>query len=185
MKQFIGNLILKLFGWKISYNNDHEKIKKFVVVCAPHTSNWDFVFAMCFFFVKKVPVQFFIKKSYTKGISGAFFKYLGAVGVDRSKSNNLVDFAVSEFERRDSLILLVPAEGTRKRVDRWKTGFYHIAKNANVPVAMGYLDFKKKEAGVKHFFDLSGDFDKDMQQIEDFYKEFTAKFPENYNPKIF
>ncbi|WP_196887747.1 1-acyl-sn-glycerol-3-phosphate acyltransferase [Aureivirga sp. CE67] len=185
MKRIIGSLILKLGGWKVKVDDEHYKIKKYVAVCAPHTSNWDFVFAMSFFFRERIKVRFFIKDSYIKGAFGWFFKSLGAIGVDRSKNNNLVDFAVSEFEKRDSLVLLVPAEGTRRRVEKWKTGFYHIATKADVPIAMGYLDFEKKEGGVKKFYRLSGDFEKDMQEIEDFYRNIKGKNPENYNPKIF
>ena len=80
---------------------------------------------------------------------------------------------------------MVPAEGTRRRVDKWKTGFYHIAKNAGVPVSFGYLDYKQKIAGVGQLYQLTGQFEVDMQVIEDFYAQITAKHPELYNKKIF
>ena len=80
---------------------------------------------------------------------------------------------------------MVPAEGTRERVEKWKTGFYHIAKNANVSVSLGFLDYKKKLAGVGDVYDLKGNVEIDMQYIEDFYKDITPKHPEKYNKKIF
>jgi len=79
----------------------------------------------------------------------------------------------------------VPAEGTRSWVPKWKTGFYHIAKGANVPLIMGFVDFKKKEVGVGPLFNLSGDFEKDMTQIQEFFKGKTPRHSSNYNPQIF
>jgi 1-acyl-sn-glycerol-3-phosphate acyltransferase len=105
--------------------------------------------------------------------------------VDRSKNNNLVDYATELFSKYDELVLMVPAEGTRKRVEKWKTGFYHIATKANVPVALGFLDYKNKLAGVGDLITLSGDFEKDMTVIQDFYKNIAAKHPKLYNEKIF
>ncbi len=97
----------------------------------------------------------------------------------------MVDYAVSLFETNTKLALGVPAEGTRKFVEKWKTGFYHIAIKANVPVCLCYLDYKNKVAGVGKMIQLSGIFEKDMTVIQDFYKDKTAKFPEMYNKKIF
>lgn len=184
MKKLIGSLVLFLFGWKAQYP-EHFKAKKTVMIAAPHTSNWDLLYALAVYWKKGIRAQFLIKNAYTKGLHGYFFKWLGAIGVDRNKHNNLVDYAVSLFKTNDSLVLMVPAEGTRKRVEKWKTGFYHMAKLAEVPITFGFLDYKNKIAGVGGVCTPTENFEKDMLYIQNFYKNITAKFPEQYNPKIF
>jgi len=184
MKKLVGKFILFLFGWKTTFKKENYA-KKCVMIAAPHTSNWDFVFAMAFYWKEGIQANFFIKDTWTKGIHGWFIKKMGGIGVARGKNNNLVDASVTAFSEREELILLVPAEGTRKRVKRWKRGFYVIAKKANVPVSLGYLDYKKKIAGIDMLFNLTEDLTEDMTKIEDFYKNIHGKFPENYNPKIF
>jgi len=184
MKRLVGKFILFIFGWKTQYNKE-DLAKKSVMIAAPHTSNWDLVFAMAFYWKEGVESHFFIKDDWTKGLHGWFIKKMGGIGVTRGKKNNLVDFAVNTFAERDEFILLVPAEATRKRVNKWKKGFYVIAQKANVPVALGYLDYKKKIAGIGPLQHLTNDFEVDMTKIQDFYKSIHAKYPENYNPKIF
>jgi len=184
MKTFLGKLILKILGWKSNYPKEF-RIDKFVIIAAPHTSNWDLVYALAVFWKYKIPVKYFIKDSMTKGLHGWFFKMMGAIGVDRSKTGNLVHHAAATIKKMDKVALMVPAEGTRSRVEKWKTGFYHIAKKADVPVALGYLDYKDKVAGVGDLIYLSDDFGADMKIIEKFYSTIPAKYPEKYNKKIF
>lgn len=184
MKSFLGKLILAILGWKSDYPKKFQ-IDKFVMIAAPHTSNWDLVYALSVFWKYNIPVKYFIKDSFTKGLHGAIFKALGAIGVDRSKTGNLVHHAVATIQKMDKVALMVPAEGTRSSVKKWKTGFYHIAKKANVPVALGYLDYKNKIAGVGDLIKLTDNFEEDMKKIENFYKDIVAKYPEKYNPKIF
>lgn len=184
MKKIIAKFVFFIFGWKAEYLEKY-KVKKTVMLASPHTSNWDLIFALGVYWLHDIDAKFLIKNNYTKGLHGYFFKWLGAIGVDRSKHNNLVDYAIKLFNDSESLILMVPAEGTRKRVEKWKTGFYHIAKTAKVPVSFGFLDYKEKIAGVGDVYYLTGNFEIDMLYIQDFYKNISAKFPENYNPKIF
>lgn len=184
MKTFLGKLILKILGWKSRYPKETQ-VDKCVMIAAPHTSNWDLVYALAVFWEQKVPLKYFIKDSMTKGLHGWFFKMLGAIGVDRSKTGNLVHHAAATIKKMDKVALMVPAEGTRSRVEKWKTGFYHIAKKAGVPVALGYLDYKNKIAGVGKLITLSNDFEVDMKIIEEFYSTIPAKYPEKYKKKIF
>lgn len=184
MKKLIAKFVLFISGWKADYP-EHFKVSKSVMLAAPHTSNWDIVYALAVYWLEGIDAKFLIKDSYTKGFFGFFFKWLGAIGVNRSKNNNLVDYSVELFNSSESLVLMVPAEGTRQRVEKWKTGFYHIAKTAKVPVSFGFLDYKQKVAGVGNVYDLTGDFENDMQTIEDFYAEIETKHPELYNKKIF
>ncbi len=156
------------------------------MIAAPHTSNWDFPHALFGFWLMGLDLKYFIKDSYTKPfLYGWFFKWTGALGVDRSKRNNLVEHSVNLLKNSKTLVVLVPAEGTRKFVKRWRKGFYQIAMEAKVPISFGYLDYKNKIAGVGNVFQPTGDLEKDMQVIEDFYRNIEGKNPENYNPKIF
>ncbi len=184
MKSFIGKLVLKIMGWKSDYPVEYH-VDKSVLIAAPHTSNWDLLLALAVFWEQKIQVKYFIKDSFTKGIHGKFFKMLGAIGVDRSKTGNLVHHAAATIKKMDKVALMVPAEGTRSRVEKWKTGFYHIAKKADVPVALGYLDYKNKIAGVGRLIQISSDYESDMKKIEDFYRPISAKYLEKYNKKIF
>ena len=186
MKKALAKFWYFLLGWKIELPVElKDEIKHSVMVAAPHTSNWDFPFAIFGFWLMEIDVRYFIKDVYTKSFMGWFFKWTGAIGVDRSKQNNLVDYTAELLLNNNNLVILVPAEGTRARVEKWRTGFYTIAKKAHVPVSLGFLDFKEKRAGVGGVIHPSGDFEKDMAEIEQFYLTKTGKNPENYNPKIF
>ena len=181
MKKMIAKIAFFLTGWKWNYKVTCDKC---VMIAAPHTSNWDLFYAMATYWRFGVDAKFFIKDIYTKGLHGYFFRKLGAIGVNQSKNNNLVAQAIDLFNANDKFVLLVPAEGTRKKVAKWRKGFYHIAKGANVPVALGYLDYKNKISGVGKLLYLSDNYEKDMQVIENFYKDIKGKYPEKYNPKI-
>ncbi len=183
MKKKIASFLLNLLGWKTLFG-PLEGVKKCVIIAAPHTSNWDFPYTILTFWKYDIPISFFIKDSYTKSILGGILRSMGAIGVDRSKNGNLVDYAAELLQNRDELMLIVPAEGTRSYTEKWKTGFYHIAKKAGVPIALGYLDFKTKEIGVGKLFKPTGDIDSDFDEIQEFYKNITGKHPELYNPII-
>jgi 1-acyl-sn-glycerol-3-phosphate acyltransferase len=184
MKRFIAKFLFFIFGWKTDYPQKF-KAPKSVMLAAPHTSNWDIVFALAVYWKEGIDAKFLIKNSYTSSFLGFFFKWLGAIGVDRAKHNNLVDYSVELLNNSEKLILMVPAEGSRRRVEKWKTGFYHIASKANVPVSFGFLDYKKKIAGVGDVYHLTENFEKDMEYIQDFYSKIEGKHLELYNKKIF
>jgi 1-acyl-sn-glycerol-3-phosphate acyltransferase len=185
MKRLLGKFFFFLIGWKISANITPE-VKHSVMIAAPHTSNWDFPFAIAAFWIMGIEMRYFIKDAYTRPLLfGWLFRWTGAMGVSRSQRNNLVEHSIELLKTRKELVILVPAEGTRKWVDKWKTGFYHIAIGAGVPITLGYLDYKSKTAGVDHSFMPSGNFEQDMQYIENFYKDKTGRYPELYNPEIF
>lgn len=157
-----------------------------VMVAAPHTSNWDFPFALAGFWMMELPVRYFIKDFYTKGPWGWFFKWTGAIGVNRKKAKNgLTEFAIEQLKKNDPMVILVPAEGTRKRVEKWKTGFYRIAQEVQVPISLAYLDYQKREGGVLTVFEPSWNFEQDMEFIQKQYHGISGKFPEKYNPQIY
>jgi 1-acyl-sn-glycerol-3-phosphate acyltransferase len=109
---------------------------------------------------------------------GTFFKRLGGIPIVRHRPGGVVGQMVEQFENNESLVLMVPAEGTRSHVDYWKSGFYHIARKADVPVVLSYLDFGKKVGGIGPAIELTGDFSADMDKIRDFYADKTGFRPE-------
>ena len=184
MKRIIANFIFFISRWKADYPTKFM-VDKCVMIAAPHTSNWDLMYAIAVYWKMGVNAKFLIKDAYTKGKLGFIFTWLGALGIDRSKHTNFVDYAVQLLNTTDKLVLLVPAEGTRKWVEKWKTGFYHIANQADVPVALGFLDYGKKIAGVGGIYNLTDDFNVDMANIKTFYTAKTAKHPKQYNKIIY
>jgi 1-acyl-sn-glycerol-3-phosphate acyltransferase len=186
LKKLLGSLWFTLTGWKLEAKPDVlAQARHSVMVAAPHTSNWDFPYAIFSFWYMGLPLRYFIKDDYTKSILGWFFTWTGALGVDRTKRNNLVEHTVDLLKKDPNLVILVPAEGTRKRVDKWRKGFYIIAQQAGVPISLGFLDYKNKIAGVGKVFIPTGNFEEDMEEIQQFYIDKTGKHPDLYNPKIY
>ena len=183
MKKLFSKLFLKIMGWKL-VGEVPKDVKKAVLVCAPHTSNWDFPFALASFFIADIKVNYFIKKSWFFFPMNLFFKVTGGIPVDRSKNHGLVDSMSLLLEESDEMIIAVPAEGTRSWVSKWKTGFYHIAKSAKVPIIMGFVDFKMKEVGLVQFLS-QWRLSEGYEQIQAFFENKSGKFPNKYNPKIF
>lgn len=184
MKKALAHFFFWITGWKMKAKIT-EPMKHSVMVAAPHTSNWDFPIALASFWIMGLDLKYFIKNDYTRGPFGWFFKWTGAIGVDRKrKKNNLTNYAIELLKER-KMVILVPAEGTRKAVDKWRTGFYHIACEAQVPISLGTLDYKLKEADILGVFEPTGNFEKDMEFIQEKFRPIHPKHPENYNPQIF
>lgn len=180
-------LIMKIFGWKI--DNDFPKdLKRCVLIAAPHTSNWDFLFAISTFRIMKIPIRFTIKKSMTAFPFGLVTKPLGAIGINRApkvegeQRKSMVEYMIDLFKENKDLVLIVTAEGTRSKVEQWKSGFYHIAQTAQVPIALGYLNYKDKIAGIrKELFYPTGNLEEDMKKIMDYYKDGLPKHPNRFS----
>lgn len=187
MKKLLGKLMLFITGWKlVIHDNTFKSYKKTILVCAPHTSNWDFYYSLACFWILEMPFKMFIKDYYTKSWFGFFFKSVGCIGVDRTKHQNLVQYAVDIIENADNIALINTPEGTRSFSPKWKQGFYHIAKETNTPIILCYANYKKKECGMlKAIFVENKSFEEVLTEIAPFYKAQEAKYPENYNPKLF
>ncbi|MCB2410866.1 1-acyl-sn-glycerol-3-phosphate acyltransferase [Hymenobacter lucidus] len=165
-------------GWHLG-STVPPGIPKSMMIAAPHTSNWDFMFARAAFYLMDVDVRFTVKKSWVDiPVLGKLMLALGALPVDRQKNNSLVDGMVNLFNERDELVILITPEGTRAYQPRWKKGFYFAAMGANVPILLGYLDYKNKEAGVGPAFWPTGDYEKDLEEIKAFYRTKAGRFPE-------
>ena len=180
MKQVLSRTILKIFGWKIKDISDN-KINKCVIILAPHTSNYDFIIGRLAYFSINKKIKFLIKKEFFKFPMGRIFTAMGGIPVDRSGKNNLVGSLVQLFNNSKELTVILTPEGTRSYVSKWKKGFYLIAERAKVPILLGYLDYERKEGGIGKVIYPSGNFEEDFKKIEDFYRDKTAKHPENFN----
>lgn len=161
-----------------------ENVNKAIIIVAPHTANKDFPVGLGARYKMQIDARFLAKKELFEGPFGWIFKVTGGIPVDRSKKNNLVDQVADLFSAHESLFLVIAPEGTRKLTSRWKTGFYHMAKKANVPIIMAFIDFRTKEAGLGGILHPTGNMEEDFATIEKFYSSITAAVPENFNPKM-
>ncbi len=177
----LSRLILGVTGWKV-VGKYPEGVHKFVIVAAPHTSNWDFVYARSALYILGIPVRFTIKKEIMKFPLGPLLRALGAIPIDRSpkmnKKASMVHAMIDLFKEKDKFCVMVTPEGTRSRARRWRTGFYHVAMGANVPLLLCFLDYKKKHVGVGPLFHPTGNMEEDIEKIKIFYRGITAKYPE-------
>jgi 1-acyl-sn-glycerol-3-phosphate acyltransferase len=173
--QKFGRFFLKLFGWKIV--GALPKAKKYLVVVAPHTSNWDFLVGLFARFAVGVKIHFLAKDQLFFFPLGTFFRAVGGSPVNRSKKNNMVQQVVDMFEARDEFKLAITPEGTRSPVTRWKEGFYYIACQAKLPIVMVGPDYKAKEVRIHEPFWPSGDLDKDLPQILDYFRTIRGRYP--------
>lgn len=183
---YFGSFILWLYGWRTS-NNMPADVRKCVMIASPHTSNWDLLFTLAAFGAFKIPLRFTIKKEWMKPPAGWLMRFFGAIGIDRrpkGESGRKISFTeamVRLFDGREHLSVLVTPEGTRSLVTEWKTGFYYVAKEAGVPVALGFLDYKDKHAGVGKLVYPSDDMAADMREIMEFYAPIIGKNPEQFS----
>jgi len=169
-------LLLHLLGWELI--GQRPSHKKYVMVGAPHTSNWDFLYFYLGALAFRIPISFMIKDSvFKKWPLGPILLKMGGIPIDRSRKNNLVAQMVRAFDQREELALLIPPSGTRHRTDYWKSGFYYIALGAQVPLVLAIMDFGRREVGVKRVFTPTGDIKNDMAVIRSVYDPVVAKFP--------
>ena len=177
MKHISRFILHTLLGWKIE-NEFPKNPKKYVVIAAPHTSWIDFPIAILTRMSLGSMVHFIGKNSLFKWPFGFLFRKLGGTPVDRSQSNNLVDAVVQIFNAKEEFRLGLSPEGTRKKVEKWKTGFYYIAKGANVPIVMATLDFGNKKVKISEPYYTTANKEKDFQVFYDFFKDVKGKNPE-------
>lgn len=183
LAHWVGRSWLSAFGWRLE--TAPAVHKKFVLIAAPHTSGWDLPFMLSTSFSMRVPISWMGKKELFNPPFGWFLKVLGGIPIDRGARKNVVGWAIEQFDRADRLVLAVPAEGTRAKVQYWKSGFYHIALGARVPIGLGYLDFARKTCGIKGFVTPTGDVRADMDEVRALYRGVVAKYPEsNGEPRL-
>jgi len=170
----IARIGLFIFGWKSQ--GKMPDIKKFILVAAPHTSNWDFVFFLLIIFKFRIPVHWMGKNTMFMVPFKRLLERLGGIPIDRSKKGNTVKTMADEFHRADRLILTIAPSGTRQNVTEWKTGFYRIALEAGVPIVCGFVDYKNKIGGIGPVIHPGGDLDADLDKMKEFYKDKSGRY---------
>jgi 1-acyl-sn-glycerol-3-phosphate acyltransferase len=175
--KYFWKFYLKLFGWKTDISFPYHNIKKYIIILAPHTSNWDFVIGLAYrSLVGLNRSKFLGKKELFAAPFGWIFRKLGGIPADRSHHSNLVDESVRLFNEKEEFVLALSPEGTRARVDKLKTGFYFIARQAKVPIIMVGLDWKNRTIIFSEPF-MASEQDIDFTRILSFYKPIHGKYP--------
>lgn len=176
----ISYILLKVLGYRFVGTIPTEK--KLLAVAAPHTSNWDFPIFIAMVFTQRLEPRFMGKDTLFKGFFGRFMYWCGGFPVERKggKAKDAIQTAVDLYKTHDDLLFGIAPEGTRSKVSKWKTGFYRIAVEADVPILLAYLDAEKKIVGLRdELFYPTGDMDKDMAEIQAFYADKVGIKPEN------
>ena len=163
----IGKLWLWAGGWTIA--GEMPDLAKFIIVAAPHKTNWDLPNALAAGLHYGLRIHWMGKDSLFKWPFGGVMRRLGGIPIDRSKSNNVVAQMVETFDKAGRLVVVIPPEGTRGDAARWKSGFYHIAHGAKVPLVLAFIDYKRREVGVAQMFHTTGDYDTDLAKIQAVY----------------
>lgn len=180
MFRLISVFLLRLAGWNTKPVGCFPVLpKKYVAIVAPHTSNWDFIIGILYRSVLRLEkAKYLGKKELFKPPFGFLFRWLGGTPVDRTTSQNMVDEVVKIFNTHDEFAIALSPEGTRKKVERLRTGFYNIARKANVPIIMVALDFENKRVIFSEPFTPTHDQAADFEKIISFFRPIQGKIPE-------
>ena len=177
LRQFC-RLILNLMGWK-ALNEFPYELKKYVIIIGPHTSNWDFIIGVLFRKALRLEkARYLGKKELFDPPFGFLLRWLGGYPVDRGKHKNMVEEVVKVFNAHEQFGIALSPEGTRKRVDKLRTGFYNIAKGAFVPIVMVGLDYENKQVFFSEPFNVTNDPEADLEQILKFFRPIKGKYPD-------
>ena len=173
----VSKAIFWVAGWKLT-GQVPRNIPKAMMIAAPHTSNWDFIIARAAFYLMDVDVRFTVKAEWVRNPwIGWLVRALGALAVDRSRNNSLVDGMVQLFQEHDELVILITPEGTRAYQPRWRKGYYFAALGAGVPILLGFLNWGKREAGIGPAVWPTGNYEADEEQIKAYYRQIPGRFP--------
>jgi len=171
--RWLGRTVLRLGGWTMAgaFPDEH----KLVIIAAPHSSAWDAVWGIAAKLAMGLRIVFIGKQELFRGPLGWFLRRLGAVPVDRARAHGVVDQVVAQLDAAETMWFVLAPEGTRKRVEHWKTGFWHIARDAGVPVVCAYFHYPEKTIGIGPMMHMTADLKGDMARIREFYKPWVGK----------
>jgi len=178
--QRLARLLFRLVGWRTE--GAPPPNDRYVLIAAPHTSNWDAVILLIAARIFRLRLAWFVKKAWFFFPLGPIMRRVGGVPIDRSARHGIVEQAVARLSSGEPLALAVPPEGTRGRAPHWKTGFYHIARGAGVPIVHGYLDYGRRVAGLGPAFMPTGDLAADFEVFRAFYEKVQPRFPDKMGP---
>lgn len=173
--QMLADAVLSLISWQLDVTL--PKANKYVLVGAPHTSGLDLFYTLLLKLSTGIELKWVGKDALFKGPLGIVMRWLGGIPVNRKTRNNFVDQVVELFSQHEHLVIAVAPEGSRGKTAYWKTGFYYIALGANVPVALGYIDYRKRVVGIGPAIHPSGDIQADFSIIKNFYSGITGRHP--------
>ena len=173
--------LLKLFGWSIDITQI-KSVKKSVIIEAPHTSNWDFIIGILAAISSEIKFHFIIKKEWDKPIIGSLLLGLGAIFINRSRASGLTQQIIEQFNKAKEGHIIFTPEGTRSRVNKWKTGFYTVAHEAKIPISVGYIDYKEKKIGIAYTFYPTGNMKDYCLKLKSFYETIHPKNNQNFQP---
>lgn len=176
------HLLLRLMGWRIT--GTFPDVRKAVLIVAPHTSNWDGVMTVVASFALGLRISFFVKHSAFRFPFGGLMRFFGALPVNREDSRNLVAYSAAKLREKEQLLLSVAPEGTRDTADSWKTGFYWIAHEANVPIVCIAFDYPTKEVRIVGHLTPTGDLEGELPRILDFYRGITPRHPDRLSAPL-
>jgi 1-acyl-sn-glycerol-3-phosphate acyltransferase len=178
VEKLLARWFLRLAGWEAE--GVRPEAPTCVLIAAPHTSNWDLAFLLAFAATFDVRISWMGKHALFRPPFGWLMRLTGGIAIDRRQHGGMVEQAAHMLKSATRLMLVVPAEGTRAHVSHWKSGFYHIARAANVPIVLGYLDYARRRGGFGPAIVATGDIRADMDKIRQFYADKTARFPEDF-----
>ena len=175
--QRFSRWILRLFGWTVA-NYPEPRPPKLIIAVVPHTSNWDFPIGLLTRRAVGVDIKFLGKHSLFIPPFGWLFRWLGGYPVDRRKRTNLVDSVVDIFNQHDEFVISIAPEGTRKKVDALRTGFYYIARKAGIPILLCSFNYQIRTVLFGPLFYSGPDPEKDLKEISDYFRGIPGKYPE-------
>ena len=178
IRQLCSWLLYKRWGWTVNVDQPHPD--KFIICLAPHTSNWDFALGQLYSRAEGMKINFLMKKEWFFWPLGSIFKSMGGIPVFRQKKMSMTDSMAETAKQVDQFKLCITPEGTRKRVEEWKKGFYFIALKAGIPILLYGADYERKLIQCTKTIIPSGDLEKDMREIKLYFKDFKGKKPENF-----
>ncbi|MFO8051404.1 MAG: 1-acyl-sn-glycerol-3-phosphate acyltransferase [Thermoplasmatota archaeon] len=176
--KWIGRTYVRITGWEEMDNRNGEE--NFVAIFAPHTSAWDFVDLVMLALDLDIKSYWLGKHSLFKGPLDPLLRYMGGLPIDRGKRSNTVEQVVDYFNEKEDMVFTLAPEGTRKPVEKWRSGFYHIAVGAGVPIAIVQLDHGNKRGGIHSMFYPTGDLDGDMKSIKARYRGVLPRHPDRF-----
>ncbi|HNP37221.1 MAG TPA: lysophospholipid acyltransferase family protein [Woeseiaceae bacterium] len=180
MLKRVARGLLKLGGWTMV--GDIPSVDKAVFIAAPHTSNWDGIWGLVYRVALGLDAHFFAKKDLFWFPLGSVLSALGGIPLDRKRPGSAVQTAIDAFASHEHFFFALAPEGTRSFRPKWRSGFYRIAREANVPLVLGFFDYGKKRLGLGPVITLSGDVEQDMARIREFYAGVEGRRPENTGP---
>jgi len=179
---FLGRLFLRAFGWRVV--GSIPDVSRAVIIGGPHTSNWDGVFTLAAMVSLRLDARVMIKDSAFRGPLGVVLRWLGAMPIDRRSAKGVVQQTVDQFLTHEQMVIIVSPEGTRDGASQWKTGFWHIASTAGVPIIVATADYAKKQIAFPSLINPSADMERDMTTILESYRGVEPRYPERLSAPL-